>query len=133
MARMRALEEGAKLVTFGHTHEASEEPMPDGGSYINSGTWTWTADFTRAGDQTWWDLFNQPERFTGSRRRSYVRIDYDEEGQPSGRLMIYEPSSTPGKTGEKEKEQRARKQEGAQEQASATWARFLAWLQHLWA
>lgn len=84
-----AAEEGVKLVTFGHTHDAGEESFPDGGTYINSGTWTWRADLSSEGGKTWRDLFEHPEWFTDERRLSYVRIDYDEEGQPHGKLVDY--------------------------------------------
>jgi UDP-2,3-diacylglucosamine pyrophosphatase LpxH len=95
MAARRAAEEGVQLVTFGHTHDASVEDLPEGGVYINSGTWTWRADFEGEGKDTWQDLFEHPERFTGDRRLSYVRIDYDEAGRPSGQLKEYEPPPTP--------------------------------------
>jgi UDP-2,3-diacylglucosamine pyrophosphatase LpxH len=90
-ARLRASEEGVKLVTFGHTHEPSTEDLPEGGLYINSGTWTWRADFTGAGKETWRDVFEHPERFTADRVLNYVRIDYDGAGQPSGQLLVYKP------------------------------------------
>jgi hypothetical protein len=93
MAVARAIEEGVKLVSFGHTHDAGVEDLPDGGMYINSGTWTWRADFGGSGKETWKELFAHPERFTEDRVLSYVRIDYDEEGQPSGRLLSYEPAA----------------------------------------
>jgi UDP-2,3-diacylglucosamine pyrophosphatase LpxH len=93
MAVARAAEEGVKLVTFGHTHDAGVEKLPGGGAYINSGTWTWRADFGSSGKQTWKDLFTHPELFTDDRLLTYVRIDYDEEGQPSGRLLSYEPGA----------------------------------------
>jgi UDP-2,3-diacylglucosamine pyrophosphatase LpxH len=95
IAARRAAEEGVQLVTFGHTHDASVEPLPDGGVYINSGTWTWRADFSAEGEKTWRELFEHPERFTGNRRLNYVRIDYDEEGRPSGELREYEPPPPP--------------------------------------
>jgi UDP-2,3-diacylglucosamine pyrophosphatase LpxH len=85
-----AQEEGAKLVLFGHTHDAGMESLPGGSTYINCGTWTWRADFSREGRRRWRDLFEHPEWFTGERRLSYVRIDYDEEGQPHGKLLDYE-------------------------------------------
>jgi UDP-2,3-diacylglucosamine pyrophosphatase LpxH len=85
-----AKEEGAKLVLFGHTHDAGMESLPGGSTYINCGTWTWRADFSREGRRRWRDLFEHPEWFTGERRLSYVRIDYDEEGQPHGKLLDYE-------------------------------------------
>ncbi len=91
IASARAVEEGAKLVTFGHTHDASCEELPDGGVYINSGTWTWRADMGGAGKETWRDLFEHPERFTDDRLLSYVRIDYEGE-EPKGRLLSYQPA-----------------------------------------
>ena len=69
------------------------EELPGGGTYINSGTWTWRADFGSSDEQTWKNLFAHPERFTDDRVLSYVRIDYDAEGQPSGRLLNYEPGA----------------------------------------
>jgi UDP-2,3-diacylglucosamine pyrophosphatase LpxH len=95
MAVKRASEEQVKLVTFGHTHDAGVEPLPDGGTYVNSGTWTWRADFGGAGKEAWKDLFEHPERFTSDRRLSYVRIDYDEAGQPIGQLLEYKAEMPP--------------------------------------
>ena len=65
--------------------------LPGGGTYINSGTWTWRADLGSSDEETWKELFAHPERFTDDRVLNYVRIDYDEEGQPSGRLLKYDP------------------------------------------
>jgi UDP-2,3-diacylglucosamine pyrophosphatase LpxH len=93
MAAARAAEEGVLLVTFGHTHDAGVEELPGGGTYINSGTWTWRADFGSSGKETWQTLFLYPERFTEDRMLSYVRIEYDDKGQPSGKLMRYEPGA----------------------------------------
>ncbi len=86
-----AEEEAAKLVIFGHTHDAGMESLPGGSTYINCGTWTWRADLSQEGRRTWRDLFEHPEWFTNDRRLSYVRIDYDDEGQPHGKLLDYEP------------------------------------------
>jgi UDP-2,3-diacylglucosamine pyrophosphatase LpxH len=121
MAARRAVEEGVQLVTFGHTHDASVENLPEGGVYINSGTWTWRADFSGEGKETWRDLFEHPERFTGDRRLSYVRIDYDEEGRPSGRLLAYEPP--PPSEGEVEE---------TAETPVSFWDGILAQLRGLW-
>jgi UDP-2,3-diacylglucosamine pyrophosphatase LpxH len=90
MAAARAVEEGVRLVSFGHTHDAGVEDLPGGGQYINSGTWTWRADFGSSGKETWKDLFTHPERFTEDRVLSYVRVDYDQDGQPSGELRSFE-------------------------------------------
>lgn len=86
-----AEEEGAKLVIFGHTHDAGMESLPGGSTYINCGTWTWRADLSRDGRRTWRDLFEHPEWFTDERRLSYVRIDYDEQHQPHGKLLDWGP------------------------------------------
>jgi UDP-2,3-diacylglucosamine pyrophosphatase LpxH len=119
-ARLRAAEEGIQLVTFGHTHDQGAEDLPGGGVYINSGTWTWRADLTTSGERTWKDLFEHPEWFTGDRLLNYVRIDYDDAGQPTGRLMIYEPGPLPGPEEEK-----------PQQQPASLWDRILAWLRGL--
>lgn len=115
-AAKRAAEEGVKLVTFGHTHDASVEALPEGGTYVNSGTWTWRADFTGAGKERWRDLFEHPERFTEDRQRSYMRIDYDQAGQPSGQLLIYQPAPTPEQ----------------EPKVAALWDRVLGWFHGLW-
>ena len=120
MAVKRAREERVKLVTFGHTHDAGSEPLPDGGVYINSGTWTWRADFGEAGKKTWKDLFRHPERFTNDRRLSYVRIDYDEAGQPIGQLLRYEPRVQPGPT-------------PSPVTLPSLWERIVNWLRGVWA
>jgi UDP-2,3-diacylglucosamine pyrophosphatase LpxH len=122
IASKRAIEEGVKLVTFGHTHDASEEDLPNGGKYINSGTWTWRADFTGEGKETWKDLFEHPELFTDDRKLSYVRIDYDDAGQPTGELKTYEPGEvlpTPPPD------------EPSTE--PSLWERIVNWFQGLWA
>jgi UDP-2,3-diacylglucosamine pyrophosphatase LpxH len=89
-ATQRAAEHGASLVIFGHTHLASVEELGNGATYINSGTWTWLGDFSGAGKETWRDLFEHPERYTGNLRLTYVRVDYDKDGQPLGRLVVRE-------------------------------------------
>lgn len=120
IAALRAIEEDVNLVTFGHTHDASLEPLPDGGIYVNSGTWTWRADFSGSGEKTWKELFEHPEQFTGDRLLSYVRIDYDDTGQPIGQLLNYEPSSAPGPGLEK-----------PPQPESSFWERLQAWFQGL--
>lgn len=117
IAAQRAAEEGVTLVSFGHTHDASVEPLPDGGTYINSGTWTWRADFGGVGKETWRDLFEHPERFTNDRLLSYVRIDYDGEGRPAGRLEAFDPSAPP-----------ERKDDGRE---LSWWDRVVAWFRRL--
>jgi UDP-2,3-diacylglucosamine pyrophosphatase LpxH len=138
IAQQRAAEEGVSLVTFGHTHDASEEELPGGGVYINSGTWTWRADFGDAGKETWQDLFEHPERFTGDRLLTYVRIDYDADGQPAGRLMTYEPAPPPEPEKEPPEPEPVKPQPEPvkpepepvkpEEQAVSFWDRLVGWL-----
>jgi hypothetical protein len=117
-AARRAVEERVGLVTFGHTHDAAEEALPGDGFYINSGTWTWRADFGGEGKDAWRDLFFHPERFTEDRKLSYVRIDYDEAGRPTGRLEEYKPDLLPELA-------------EAGELVVGRWQRFVAWLKGL--
>ncbi len=123
IASKRAIEEDVKLVTFGHTHEPGIEDLPGGGVYINSGTWTWRGDFTGAGKEDWQDLFEHPERFTGDRELHYVRIDYDEAGQPQGQLLVFDPESRPPTP----------TPPPSPTPSLSLWDRFLAWLRGLWA
>jgi hypothetical protein len=87
--------------------------------YINSGTWTWIADLGGDGKETWRELFQHPERFTNDRRLSYVRINYDEAGEPSGELLSYEPGEKPNP-------------ETSSEPLSL-WERITGWFRRLWA
>jgi hypothetical protein len=96
MAGKRAIEENAAVVSFGHTHEAGVETLPNGSVYINSGTWNWKASFVGAGKETWRDLFTHPERFTNDRSLSYVRIDYDHQGKPEGSLHNWRETASSG-------------------------------------
>ena len=88
-AEARSREEGARVVVFGHTHRALSLPLRNGGLYLNAGTWVWVRDFSAEDEATWRELFAHPERFTEDRRLTYVRIDYDREGQPWGRLLDF--------------------------------------------
>jgi hypothetical protein len=130
IARLRAAEEGVKVVSFGHTHDAGLEPLPDGGAYINSGTWTWRADFSGAGKETWKDLFEHPERFTQDRLLSYVRIDYDDQGQPVGRLDAYKP---PEPQPEPQPEPPPVPTRTTPVAPPSLWERIVSWFQGLWA
>lgn len=86
-AEAKSRGEGARVVVFGHTHSPVSEPLGTGGLYLNTGTWVWVRDFSDADEATWRELFEHPERFTEDRRLTYVRIDYDEEGQPWGQVV----------------------------------------------
>jgi UDP-2,3-diacylglucosamine pyrophosphatase LpxH len=86
-AEVKSREESARIVVFGHTHAPVSEPLESGGLYLNTGTWVWVRDFSDEDETTWKELFNHPERFTEDRHLTYVRIDYDQEGQPWGQLI----------------------------------------------
>jgi len=88
-----ALESGAKVVLFGHTHEPGIETLPSGATYINTGTWTWSGDFTKAGARTWQDLFKHPDKYANDRTLTFARIDYDDAGQPVGRRDTFQPQA----------------------------------------
>jgi hypothetical protein len=118
MAAKRAAEEGARVVSFGHTHDAGVEGLPDSGVYINSGTWTWRAEFSGDDKETWRDLFAHPELFTGDRQLNYVRIDYDDAGQPAGELRTFDPSDVAPP-------------EEPETPPLSWWEKFLAWLRGL--
>jgi len=90
-AEQCAVESGAKVVLFGHTHEPGIETLPSGATYINTGTWTWSGDFSQAGKNTWRELFKHPDKFANDRTLTFARIDYDAAGQPTGRRDEYQP------------------------------------------
>ena len=117
-AAARAAEERVTLVTFGHTHDAGVEELPGGAAYINSGTWTWRADLGSSGKQAWKELFAFPERFTDTRVLHYVRIDYDAQDRPSGKLLSNEEGA----------EGRSRSAAGGQ---ASIWHRIEDWLRRL--
>jgi UDP-2,3-diacylglucosamine pyrophosphatase LpxH len=113
-AALKAKQEGVDVVVFGHTHDPVTESLPEGGTYLNSGTWTWSGDLSRADRATWRELFDHPERFTNQRRLTYVRVDYDAANRPTGRMMTYET------------------REGLDTRPLPLWQRILAWLRGVW-
>jgi UDP-2,3-diacylglucosamine pyrophosphatase LpxH len=113
-----AAESGAKVVVFGHTHEPGIEALPGGATYINTGTWTWSGDFTRAGARTWQELFRHPDKFANNRTLSFARIDYDDAGQPVGRCDVYEPQTVPPSDPESA--------------VRILWQRLVDWFRKLW-
>ena len=88
-----ALESGAQVVLFGHTHDPGDETLPSGATYINTGTWTWSGDFTKAGAKTWQDLFKHPDKYASDRVLTFARIDYNQAGQAVGRRDTYRPQA----------------------------------------
>jgi UDP-2,3-diacylglucosamine pyrophosphatase LpxH len=88
-AELKAKETGAQIVVFGHTHDPLCERLESGGFYLNSGTWTWWRDFAEAGLGDWKEFYAAPEKFMDEHYLTYARIDYDEFGQPHGRVLDY--------------------------------------------
>jgi UDP-2,3-diacylglucosamine pyrophosphatase LpxH len=90
VAARKVAQENARVVVFGHTHEATVERLDGDAVYLNSGAWTWARDFSGEDFTAWKRLFKNPEQFTQERRLSYVRVDYDAQGQPSAQLLTFQ-------------------------------------------
>jgi UDP-2,3-diacylglucosamine pyrophosphatase LpxH len=88
-AEVKAREAGAEIVVFGHTHDPLCERLESGGLYLNTGTWTWWRDFAEAGLDDWKEFYAAPVEFIGEHYLTYARVDYDEFGQPRGRVLDY--------------------------------------------
>lgn len=91
VAEHKARQERARIIVFGHTHEATLDPVGEGAVYCNAGTWTWVRDFSSQDFAAWRLLFKNPEQFTQERRLTYVRIEYDAAGEPHAQLLEYHP------------------------------------------
>lgn len=85
VAQQIVRERGVPLVVFGHTHEARLEVL-EGGVYVNSGTWTWWRDFSRASLEEWRRLIAHPEMFVTPHYLTYVRVEGDPDGYPRASL-----------------------------------------------
>ncbi len=94
VAAQKQAQDGAKVVVFGHVHDARETPLPNDAMYINAGTWTFCLDMADADYAAWQDLFRHPERYTHTRHLTYARIEYDGDRGPSGRLREFTPRPT---------------------------------------
>jgi len=95
VADQRRMQERARVVVFGHTHQAGVEEFEDGAVYINSGTWTWCRDFSGKDLAAWKRLLRHPERYASQRRLNYVRVDYADDGTPLGRLEEFRDPEHP--------------------------------------
>lgn len=91
VAAQKQAQESARVVIFGHVHDARVTDLQQGARYINTGTWTWSMDMAGADYATWQELFRRPERFLGARRLTYARIEYDGDAGPVGRLIEFTP------------------------------------------
>ena len=78
----------ARAVLFGHIHEQVIKPLPSGAVYLNTGTWTWKANFTESPEEVWRDLMAHPEKYMNQRQLTYARVDVDANtGVTSARLL----------------------------------------------
>ncbi|MCL4295798.1 MAG: hypothetical protein KJ077_08735 [Anaerolineae bacterium] len=83
-----ARQQGARVVVFGHTHFPTQETLETGGVYINTGCWL--RDLSGAPPEIWQGLFEGAPLYSDlPPRLPYARIDYDEENNPSARLLYF--------------------------------------------
>lgn len=115
-----ARERGAQVVLFGHIHERVHKQLPSGATYLNTGTWVWKGDFSKAPDRVWQDLLVHPDKYSRARELSYARIDYDENGVLSNvqLLRVGDAPSPPPAPGPLPQ--------------SGWWAKFLLALRSFW-
>lgn len=78
-------QQGVPLVVFGHTHEARMDIL-EGGTYVNTGTWTWWRDFSQASLEMWRQLLVNPDAFMTPHYLTYIRVNYDPDGRPQASL-----------------------------------------------
>jgi len=87
-AQLVAAQERAKVILFGHSHFPVFETLPNGCTYINTGSWT--RDLSNAAPETWRALFSgtlAPADVPPT--LPYARIEYDDHGTPSARLLTF--------------------------------------------
>jgi len=88
VARQKIAETGAQVIIFGHTHHALCERLNDG-FHINAGTWVWWRDFSGMDLEEWRAFYAHPERYTQPHYLTYVRIDYDTDGNPHPQVLDF--------------------------------------------
>ena len=98
VAELKRIQEDARVIVFGHVHEPCEIELTGDAMYINAGSWTWCRDMTGADHVAWLDLFRNPDRYMGSRRLTYVRVDYGETEVPSAQLRTFILDRAPSPT-----------------------------------
>ena len=80
-ADLLAQQTGAEVLCFGHIHEYLQKRLPDSNAiYLNTGTWINTIDFSDAPVGMWYDLVNNPDKYTDQRTLGYARIEHDDQG-----------------------------------------------------
>lgn len=87
-------QEKAQIILFGHTHEPTEERLPNGSLYINTGSWI--PDLSQASPESWSQLFaGGSSAETHCPAFAYARIAYDEDDTPHGQLLYFSPEKPP--------------------------------------
>jgi len=97
VAAMVAVEQNARVVSFGHIHERIEKSLPSGAIYLNTGTWIWKANFKESPESVWRDLIAHPEKYMSQRHLTYARIDIAADGRMTAArlLLANEPPAPP--------------------------------------
>jgi UDP-2,3-diacylglucosamine pyrophosphatase LpxH len=98
VAEVKRIQEGARVIVFGHVHEPVQVELENGATYLNAGSWTWCRDMSDASHAEWLELFKDPESFMQSRRLTYVRVDYDDANVPHAQLYAFELERAPQQT-----------------------------------
>ncbi|MBI5878125.1 MAG: hypothetical protein HZB53_10780 [Chloroflexi bacterium] len=84
---------GATVVLLGHTHRPVDMELRNGARYINTGCWVWQLDLSGANDSRWRELFAKPDAYAALRRLNYARLDFDDAGGVTARLLEHAPPS----------------------------------------
>jgi UDP-2,3-diacylglucosamine pyrophosphatase LpxH len=95
VAALKAIETGARIVSFGHTHAAEQITLDNGAIYINTGTWICLSDFSIADQSQWRALITAQDLATSHFILHYARIDYNDHGEPHGRLKVFNSNISP--------------------------------------
>jgi hypothetical protein len=95
VAALKAIETGARIVSFGHTHAAEQITLDNGAVYINTGTWICLSDFTAVDQSQWRALIMAQDLAASHFILHYARIDYDDHGEPHGQLKVFNSNVSP--------------------------------------
>ena len=72
----------ADVICFGHSHQKIQKQLPNSkATYLNTGTWINSVDFSDASIEKWQDLMRNPEQYVNQRNLVYGRIEHDAHGK----------------------------------------------------
>ena len=89
VAQLKARQEQACVVLFGHTHLPAAEPLDRGAVYMNTGSWTWMLDLRHQPADAWRRLIRDADHDDVHYHLTYARVNYDAEGRPRASLREY--------------------------------------------